>query len=229
MARVAKEEDRVVKQNEILDAAQTLVYTKGYEQMSIQDVLDALQISKGAFYHYFGSKQALLDGLVERMLEQAIKMLQPIIQDPALTALEKLHCYFATASQWKTAQKSFVLALLRVFYTDQNAILRQKLQSMSIKRVAPMIAGILRQGVAEGVFVTTYPDQTSEILLNLLAGMGETWADVLLADPPPPDGLERLERLTAAYTEAIEHVLGAPTGTVKLIDQQTIQEWATVV
>ena len=68
MARVAKEEERAVKRNAILDAALQLVYTKGYEQMSIQDILTSLQISKGAFYHYFNSKQAVLDGLVDEYI-----------------------------------------------------------------------------------------------------------------------------------------------------------------
>ena len=63
MARKVKEEDYASRRNEILDAARTLVYTKGYEQMSIQDILDALKISKGAFYHYFDSKPALLEAL----------------------------------------------------------------------------------------------------------------------------------------------------------------------
>jgi hypothetical protein len=40
-----------------VETSQGLVYTKGYEQMTIQDILDDLQISKGAFYHYFGSKK----------------------------------------------------------------------------------------------------------------------------------------------------------------------------
>ena len=53
MPRVVKEEDYAARRNEILDVARQLVYTKGYEQMSIQDILDALKISKGAFYHYF--------------------------------------------------------------------------------------------------------------------------------------------------------------------------------
>ena len=71
MPRVVKEEDYAARRNEILDVARKLVYTRGYEQMSIQNILDALKISKGAFYHYFDSKQSLLDGLIERMLDDA--------------------------------------------------------------------------------------------------------------------------------------------------------------
>jgi AcrR family transcriptional regulator len=228
VARVIKEEERAVKRNEILDAAQQLVYTKGYELMSVQNVLEALQISKGAFYHYFGSKQALLDGMLERILEQVEQLLQPVIDDPALTALEKLHRYFSTAARWKTTRKSFMLALLKVWYTDPNAIVRQKQQTMMIRRVAPLVTAIIQQGVAEGVFATAYPEDTSEILMRLLAGMGDSWAEILLADPPPPDPLPSMRRLTAAYTEAMERILGVPAGRLKLIDEATLKAWAPV-
>jgi AcrR family transcriptional regulator len=228
MARVVKEEEHAVKRNEILDAAQRLIYSKGYEQMSIQDILNALQISKGAFYHYFGSKQAVLDALVARMSEQAELVLQAIVQDPQLTALEKMQGYFLASNQWKTARKDFLLALLRVYYDDHNAIFRQKIQAMSIKRVAPMVAAIIRQGVAEGVFVSNYPDETGAILMNMLIGLGDTWSTLLLANPPPPDTLPRLERLVAACTETVTHILGAPAGVLTLMDEQAIKTWATV-
>ena len=40
MARIVKEAEYAGKRNEILDAAQRLIYTKGYEQMTVQDILD---------------------------------------------------------------------------------------------------------------------------------------------------------------------------------------------
>src|SRR5215472_4760327 len=102
MARTVNEQEYAVKRNEILDLAQRLVYTKGYERMTIQDILDELQISKGAFYHYFDSKQALLEALIERMGQDALQLLNPIVHDPRLGALEKLQRFFDTAVQWKT-------------------------------------------------------------------------------------------------------------------------------
>src|SRR5690348_15717460 len=95
MVRVVKE--HTIRRNEILDVAQRLIYTKGYEQMTIQDILDVLRISKGAFYHYFDSKQMLLEALIERIGEGAIQLLLPIVQNPLLPALEKLQRYIATA------------------------------------------------------------------------------------------------------------------------------------
>ena len=52
-----------VRRDEFVDAAQRLIQSPGYEQMSVQDVLDELGASKGAFYHYFDSKEALLEAV----------------------------------------------------------------------------------------------------------------------------------------------------------------------
>src|SRR5664279_2315578 len=117
MARVAKEKERTAKRNAILDATQQLINTKGYEQMSIQDILDELQISKGAFYHYFSSKQALLEALIERMMLEAEKVLIPIVQDPDLPALEKFQRFFDAISRWKTDRKRIILGLMQSWYS----------------------------------------------------------------------------------------------------------------
>ncbi len=225
MVRIVKEDDYAARRNEILDAARQMVYTKGYEQMSIQDMLDALKISKGAFYHYFDSKQALLDGLIERMLDEADQILQPIVDDQELSAIEKLKRYFDTGGRWKVAKKAFILSLLRVWYTDSNVLMRQKQESTAMKRIAPMLTKIICQGVAEGVFTTKYPDQSGRMIMGLSRGFEDTIAELLLAEKPPPGALERLEAVVGAYSESMERILGAPAGSLPLGDVDVLREW----
>ena len=95
--------------------------------MAIADILNDLQISSGAFYHYFDSKPALLLALVERMGDEVEQVVLPIVQDPVLGALEKLQRFFAALDQWKFAHKRLILAYLPVWYGDENAIVRNKL------------------------------------------------------------------------------------------------------
>src|SRR5512140_1882198 len=159
MPRVVKEDDYAARCKEILNVARHLVYAKGYEQMSIQDILDALKISKGAFYHYFDSKQALLDGLIEQILGEAEQVLRPIVEAKDLSAIEKMRRYFDAGGRWKTENKAFMIDLLRVWYNDANALMRQKQETAAIKRIAPMLTQIIRQGIAEGVFTTRHPDE----------------------------------------------------------------------
>jgi AcrR family transcriptional regulator len=228
MARIVKEEEYAVKRKEILDAAQRLIYTTGYEQMSIQDILDQLEISKGAFYHYFDSKLALLDGLMDRMMDEAEQVLQPIVEDKELPAIEKLRRYFAAGSRWKTNRKAFMLDLLRVWYTDSNALVRQKQETVALQRIAPMLTKIVEQGIAEGVFSAPFPDQIGSLIWGLAQGIQDSMAELFLADEPPPDELHRLESIIGAYSDAVERILGAPPGSLPLADAELLREWVDV-
>ncbi|HEY5669020.1 MAG TPA: TetR/AcrR family transcriptional regulator [Anaerolineales bacterium] len=230
MARIVKEEEYIARRNQILDAAQRLVYTKGYEQMTIQDILDDLQISKGAFYHYFDSKGEVLETLVERMVvDEVIPLLTNIVEDPDLPALDKLNRFFSTSVRWKTAKKTFMLALLRVWLADQNAIVRQKLFAMSIKQVTPLLTKIIHQGIQEGVLTTSYPDQVAEVVYSLLQRLGDTFGGLLLSYNPEQGDLRQLEITVAAYTHALERVLGAPSASIVLVDDATLKEWFVTV
>src|SRR6185312_10363428 len=103
MVRTVNEEVYAQRRNAILDAAQHAVITRGYEQMAIGDILSELQISSGAFYHYFDSKPALLFALVERIGDEIEQVALPFVHDPAPGALEKLQRFFAALDQWKFA------------------------------------------------------------------------------------------------------------------------------
>ena len=223
MARIVKA--HTVRRNEILDVAQRLIYTKGYEQMTIQDILDDLQISKGAFYHYFASKQALLEAIIERMQQEVEQILLPIVHDPQLPALEKLHRFFATVNHWKTVRKDFFIALLHVWYRDENAIVRQKLRTTGATWLAPWLSAIIRQGVEEGVLSTSYPDWVGEVVLTLVMGLGETLGRLLLSFESERDDPLHINGTVAVYTDALERVLGAPKGSLQIVDSETLSQW----
>ena len=225
MARIVKEDEYTLRRNEILDTAQRLVYVKGYEQMSIQDILEERQISKGAFYHYFDSKGALLEAMIERMLDEAMLLLQPIVDDPNLAALDKLKRYFSVAGRWKVAQKAFLLEMLRVWYNDDNAIVRQKITSAGLKRIAPMIDAIVAQGVNEGVFKIPFLDRLGEVSLSLMYSLGDTITLLLLARDDESTLLENMVEAVSAYTHALERILGAPSDSIVLVEPEILEEW----
>lgn len=65
--RIVKEHDE--RKNEIIDTAAELFLDKGYDQCSINDILNSIGIAKGTFYHYFKSKEDVLDAAVNKMSE----------------------------------------------------------------------------------------------------------------------------------------------------------------
>jgi len=223
MARIVKEYE--VRRSEILDAAQRLIYTRGYEQMTIQDILDQLQISKGAFYHYFESKQSLLEAMIEHVQDQMQEILLPIADDPTLTFFEKFHRVNDRAVSWKNAQKAALLNLARTLYTDDNAIMRQKMIASATRRFGPLYAGIIRQGIQEGVLNVAFPEEIAEIIMSILPSMGETIIKLMLSDEPVEIIGRRLANIAGAYNTSLERILGAPPGSIDMIDQKTLNEW----
>ncbi|MBI3943776.1 MAG: TetR/AcrR family transcriptional regulator [Chloroflexi bacterium] len=232
MARTVNKEEYAAKRNEILDTALRLVYTKGYERMTIQDILGDLSMSSGAFYHYFDSKPAVLEAVIERMQQEVEQSLLPIVQDPHLSALEKFQRFFITLDHLRIAHKTTVVEMLHVWYTDDNAIIRQKVAEMIVARRAPLLTAIVRQGIQEGVFITAYPDQAGEIILSLLQGMENTHAKLLLSLEQERDELRCIEGIVAvhaAYMHAVERVLGASSGALYRAEAAAVKVWVAAL
>jgi AcrR family transcriptional regulator len=182
-------------------------------------------ISKGAFYHYFDSKQALLEGLIERMQLEGERLFSAILHDTQLPTLAKLQRSFDTLGRWKTERKSFLIALIRVWYADDNAVVRLHVQSRMTRTVAPMLTEIIREGVQEGALTTEYPDEAGAIVVGLLLSIGERFVELLFSAQPRQDAVARAVRVVDAYNDALERVLGAPAGSLHLLDEPTLREW----
>ena len=225
MARTVNIERHTVRRDAFLDVGQRLIQTKGYEQMSIQDVLDALETSRGAFYHYFDSKQALLEGVVERFADAAMASVAPILADTQLPALRKLERVLRGIARFKAEQKQLVLAFIDVWNSDANAIVREKVRNMTATRLGPIIATVIRQGIAEGIVTAGSPDQTARIVIYVVLGFQQLATEQFLARQAGTITFEEVRRTYAAFTEAFERVLGTPKGSVTLIDDATLHFW----
>src|ERR1700737_2143451 len=173
MARTVNATLYTVRRDAFLDVAQRLVQTKGYEAMSIQDVLNELEASKGAFYHYFDSKQALLEAVVERFADGGMAAIAPILNDPTLPTLKKLERVFAGIAGWKAQRKDLVVAITEVWNSDSNAIVREKLRQMTVRLLVTLLSAGVKQGVDEGVFSVASPDETAAVLVSLMLGFQE--------------------------------------------------------
>jgi hypothetical protein len=159
------------------------------------------------------------------MMDTVEQLLIVIVEDTQLSAVEKLERFFATSARGKVAQKPFFMALLRIWYTDGNALVRQKASAVGIKRVSPLLTAIIRQGVEEGVFTPAYPDEVGHVVLSIGYGVGDAVGEMLLAFDPVSDDFGRVERFVAAYTDALERVLGAASGSLTVVDIDILKEW----
>jgi AcrR family transcriptional regulator len=223
MTRITKDPDE--RRSELIACAQEFFYTKGYESTSVRDIVDGVGVAKGTFYYYFDSKQAILEALVEELAEQAVALLRGIVADETLPVLEKWARAFQMVAAWKAEHKAELLAMLHVMQMDENLLLRYKVHTRTVQLLSPEFAKIIAQGVEEGVFETGFVEESAGITLSIMQSLSDPLYGILL-NPDNYDNPAALARRKITSVEtAIERVLGAPPGSLSLVDAQTFAVW----
>jgi len=228
VARTVKAAEHAARRDAILDAAQRLILSNGYERLTVQDLLDELQISKGAFYHYFDSKPAVIEALSARLVDDSERVLAPIVADPERGALDKLRRFFGEIIRWKSARQNLFVAMLPVWYAPGNVVFRVQLDRAVAKRLAPLLTTVVRQGVDEHLFATAYPDQAGAIIVALIQSLQDTLAGQLLAAAYRSSDVLFAKEIVVSYRahiEAIERYLGIPVGALHRTESRTVSSW----
>ena len=193
-------ERTALRKTEILDIAERLFLEKGYEKTTINDILIASGMAKGSLYYHFKSKEDVLDGIIERIAEQITLKAQAIANDPALTAHEKIFHIIASSDISGTSNEQ----VLEELHKSSNALLHQKSIVQTLHAIAPIMAGVVEQGIQEGIYSTQYPLESVEILL--IAGQFIFDAGIFSWTP------EEAQAKMLAFISITESVLGAAPG-----------------
>lgn len=225
MARTINAAVRAVRRDAFVEAAQRLIARKGYEGFSVQDVLDEVGASKGAFYHYFDSKHALLTAVIDAMTDAVLALVEPVRTDPARPAVEKLRFLFSSIGQWKAERSDLIFELLEVWESEGNTMVREQLRTSVAQRLTDVLAGILHQGAAEGTMDAPDSTHTATVFLSLMLAANEKASRLFLAHRAGEVSLDEVEATLTAFARAAERVIGVAVGTLPFIDRQTLEFW----
>lgn len=184
MARNKYPEETVKR---ILDAALELFLEKGYEHTSIQDIIDRLgNLTKGAIYHHFKSKEDILLAVMERLYgNHDDNWLTLLRDDSGMTGLEKLRKLFRI-SITNPGQ-------LEMFKSGPNMMENPKMLVMQMRSImestAPrFVRPLIDEGIADGSIQTDYPQQLAEVILLLI----NLWVTPMVFDADTHVILDRL-------------------------------------
>jgi AcrR family transcriptional regulator len=207
-----------VRFGEILDCARNLFFSRGYENTTVNDIIEAAGASKGAFYHYFESKDALLQALATRLADESLVALQPILGDPDLNAVERLNALFAGARQFKAENAPELRRTFDVLFRPENLTLFHRIDEALIEKVAPAFAGIIAEGMREGSMDAADPLATAEMILHLRISMGRLMQRALrlAAAGDIETAIAMLDERLKLYGLAVERVLKLPDGTLNV-------------
>ncbi|MBZ2194938.1 TetR/AcrR family transcriptional regulator [Occultella gossypii] len=225
MARTLDPDAYHRKREAILDVLEELIVSKGYDQVTIADILAAAGISKGAFYHYFQAKADVLSALLERRLGAWEAVLEPIVATEA-PALARLRALLTTLSGAKTADRAFLVEAAAPVFADGNAVVAVRLRQDAATRIAPLIARLLEDAGREGTMVQDDPVTLADIVITLVQDLADRAGRSILAIAQGSGGPAHLHRIVSAHVGALHRVLGLEPGTLDFITRQDIDAWA---
>ncbi|WP_095175735.1 MULTISPECIES: TetR/AcrR family transcriptional regulator [Blautia] len=150
----------------IITISAKLFAEKGYDKTSMQDIADAVGMSKGGIFHHFSSKEDIFNAVMERQFEQITETVKKWLDEMhGLTAKEKLRGLIKrnlmdekiikeSGNMISSAAESPQIILA---FTQDN-----------VKKLAPIIADVIREGIEDRSISTAFPNECAEVLLLLL-------------------------------------------------------------
>lgn len=198
MPRTAK--DFLSKKRELVTTAEKLFMEKGYNETTIDDLLDASSLSKGGFYHYFSSKEEVLEESIKVLMESLLEQILPIVEDDSLNAMQKLRMFFQKKNEYKEPKNEVARYISKLLQSD-FAVYKYYLV-LAQSYVEPL-AKIIEQGSKEGIFSVTYPWETADILVRAVTSFPQS---ALMSEYLQDE--ERLSRYSFSMNEVIAKVLG---------------------
>lgn len=195
MARIVK--NPMERKSDIVNAARYLFQTKEYDKTTMKDVMDHLGIAKGTIYHYFDSKEELLEAVIANIVDTNIKQMQNLIENATGTALEKIKSLVETGNI--AADNNVILDHLHRRCNDAMHI---RLLAATLVKQAPLYEKLIKQGCDEGLFQTDAPLECAEFILSAIQFLTDLGIY--------PWTQEDLNRRAKAFPKLIEQQLKAP-------------------
>lgn len=155
--RVVKEAEE--RKQEILDAAERLFASKGFDNTSISDILEETGIARGTLYYHFKSKEELLDAVIERMIEGMTARAKEIADRREIPVLQRFTMMIMVFHVSSDVRQEILLQV----HKPQNALMHQKMQKSLFFRITPLITALIEEGIAQGICQTDYPAEAVEM------------------------------------------------------------------
>ena len=163
---MARNKNPEITINRILDTSMDLFLKKGYDNTTIQDIVDELgDLSKGAIYHHFKSKEEIMEAVIPRIYSGSSEDsldIEEIIYENGLDKLKKT----LIRSLKNPAQERLIKAAPNLMKNPR--ILAQQLFDVMETIVPRVIEPIIREGMNDGSIQTNNPREIAESFLILM-------------------------------------------------------------
>lgn len=213
------------KRQIVLAAAEELFLSNGYEATSVQDILDALHISKGGFYHYFATKEEVLRQLIAQRAQRAAAYTAEGLEK-AKNDMERINAVLRGFVPTRREEASFLRMLMPLIERTEGRTIAMLYQDALLAHFQPLLNEEVRKASENGTICPPVKGMEESVLhlTNRCWMAAATEVSRACRNGAPIDAgmlLTTLER----YRRSVEVLLDAPYGSVELL---RVEELAAV-
>lgn len=197
--RIVKDAEE--RKNEILDVAERLFATKGFDSTSTGDILAEVGIARGTLYYHFQSKEEILDAVIGRMIGRQLAEAKNLVNQKEIPVWQRLTLMIRAlqiGDDWGDV-------LMEQIHRPQNALMHQKVQERLLAGMNPLLTELIEEGVAEGICHTDYPAEVAEMTFLYANTAFDTFAELSEA---------QRQRKMAAFIYNLERLLQMEQGSM---------------
>lgn len=154
------------KRNQLIGIALELFIEKGYEQTTISDLQKAFELTKGGMYHYFSSKEEILDAVIEQALKAGIDEMRSTLE--SLPEDERL-----TYLLFRNPSNSLTQKLRQFSSSNKNTIVDYKVREHNRKQAFPIMHEVIMGGANSGLYTCPYPAEVADFCTVLALSVSE--------------------------------------------------------
>ena len=185
------------RKGELLQIAYRLFLSQGYENTSVDEIIEAAGIAKGTYYYYFQSKEQMLEAVIGMMIEAEAEVARQVLASE-MPVPQKIVGIISSVRPTQE-ERPIEDALNR----PENVLMHDKLQRQLLSAILPLLSKAVEEGVRDGLFACDHIPERVRMLLLLSCDLFDegqyTQADV------------------DVFIDMMEKLLGAAPGTMGFV------------
>ncbi len=185
------------RKKELLKIAYDMFLTQGYENTSVDEIIEKAQIAKGTYYYYFKSKEQMLEEVIDMMIDSESEMARQII-GMDISSPQKIVGIIASIKPTEAEQP-----IKDTLFQPENVLMHHKVRQKLINVLTPLLSEVIKEGVEEGIFECDNIPERVKMLL-------------IISDSTFNEGTFS-EQDISVFIDVSEKLLGAEKGTMGFI------------
>jgi AcrR family transcriptional regulator len=130
---------------DIMRSAEELFMRQGYEKTSMQQIAGHSGLTKGALYHYFDSKESILERMCADHYSVLADAARPVFEDRSFSCFNRIRKIIDLVRGMGMTSVSFVSEYLKVRSDESSVMLKERLRKYDKKIYAELIGPLLRE------------------------------------------------------------------------------------